>query len=70
MGLRVDLETDDKGNMKIVINTEEIPIAAGQVQAELAKLLLDTAQSTFQMGVGIATGGEHLKKYSTHLPDK
>jgi len=63
LGLSVDTDTDDDGNMELQINTEEIPIAAGQIQAELGKLLLDTAQATFQMGVGIATGGEALEEF-------
>lgn len=63
LGLSVDTDTDNDGNMQLKINTEEIPIAAGQIQAELGKLLLDTAQATFQMGVGIATGGEALNKF-------
>jgi hypothetical protein len=63
LGLSVDTDTDDDGNMQVQINTEEIPIAAGQIQAELGKLLLDTTQATFQMGVGIATGGEALEEF-------
>jgi len=60
LGLSVEMETNNDGDMQLQINTEEIPVAASQVQAELAKLLLDTAQATFQMGVGIASGGEAL----------
>ena len=63
LGLGVDTDTDNDGNMQLQINTEEIPIAAGQIQAELGKLLLDTAQATFQMGVGIATGGDPLEEF-------
>jgi V8-like Glu-specific endopeptidase len=60
LGLSVETETNNDGNMELQINTEEIPVATSQVQAELSKLLLDTAQATFQMGVGIASGGEAL----------
>ncbi|WP_160113897.1 S1 family peptidase [Halobellus limi] len=63
MGLNVDSDVDDDGNIHLQINTEEIPLAAGKIQAELAKLLLDTSQATFQMGVGIASGGSFLKEF-------
>lgn len=62
MGLSVESDTDDEGNMTLQIDVEEIPVAASQIQSELAKLLLDTAQATFQMGVGIASGGPPLDK--------
>lgn len=60
LGLAVEMKTNDKNNMQLKINTEQIPVAASQLQAELAKLLLDTAQKTFQMGVGVASGGDAL----------
>ena len=60
LGLDIESDTDEQGNIMLRINTEQIPIAAGQVQAELGKLLLDTAQATFQMGVGIASGGDEI----------
>ncbi len=63
LGLSVESKTDDDGRIQLKINTEEIPIAAGKFQAEMGKLLLDTAIATFQMGVGIASGGEPLKNF-------
>lgn len=61
LGLSVETETNNDGDMQLKINTEEIPVATSQIQAELSKLLLDTAQATFQMGVGIASGGDALE---------
>lgn len=61
-------EIDASGDtIKLKFSPEEIPIQAGFVQAEISKLLLDTAQSTFQMGVGIASGGEPLQKILSQL---
>lgn len=63
LGLNVDMESDDDGSITLRINMEEIPIQAGQVQAEISELLLETAQQTFQMGVGIASGGDVLDDF-------
>jgi len=60
LGVEYEQEVNDDGNYKISVNTEQIPIAAGRVQAEISELLLDTAWKTFQMGVGIASGGDEL----------
>jgi hypothetical protein len=64
--LGLDVKTDSSGEgVKLTYSPEEIPIQAGFVQAEISKLLFDTAQNTFQMGVGIASGGENLEKKAT-----
>lgn len=60
LGLEYDQEINDDGNYEISINTEQVPIRAGQIQGEISNLLLDTAQKTFQMGVGISSGGDEL----------
>lgn len=61
--LGLDVEVDSSGDgVELKYSPQEIPIQAGFVQAEISKLLFDTAQSTFQMGVGIASGGRSLKK--------
>lgn len=61
LGLNPEVDTSGE-NIKLEFRPEEIPIQAGFVQAEISKLLLKTAQSTFQMGVGIASGGEPLQE--------
>jgi len=60
LGLEYEEEINEDGNYEVKVNTEQIPIVAGQVQGEISELLLDTAQKTFQMGVGIASGGDEL----------
>jgi V8-like Glu-specific endopeptidase len=61
--LGLDVEMDSSGNdVTLIYSPQEIPMQAGFVQAEISKLLFDTAQNTFQMGVGIASGGEALEK--------
>lgn len=60
LGLEYEQEVNKDGDYKISVNTEQIPIRTGQIQAEISELLLDTAQKTFQMGVGISSGGDEL----------
>lgn len=60
LGLEYEQEINEGGNYEIRINTEQVPIRAGQIQGEISELLLDTAQKTFQMGVGISSGGDEL----------
>lgn len=64
--LGLNVEIDSSGDdIKLQYSPEEIPIQAGFIQAEVSKLLLDTAQNTFQMGVGIASGGDSLEGITT-----
>lgn len=60
MGIEYEQEVNDDGNYEISVDPDQIPIRVGQIQAEISELLLDTAQKTFQMGVGIASGGDEL----------
>ncbi|WP_435078429.1 S1 family peptidase [Halococcus sp. AFM35] len=59
IGVDYEAGTDD-GNITVKFRPEEIPARSGVVLGQMSELLLDTARSTFQMGVGIATGGESL----------
>lgn len=60
LGIEYEQEVNDDGNYEIRVDPDQIPIRAGQIQAEISELLLETAQKTFQMGVGIASGGDEL----------
>lgn len=60
LGLEYEEEVNDDGKYKITINPEQVPIRAGQIQGEISELLLETARKTFQMGVGISSGGDEL----------
>jgi len=60
LGVEYEQEIDDDGNYVITLDPDQIPIRAGQIQGEISELLLNTAQKTFQMGVGIASGGDEL----------
>lgn len=59
LGLDTDIDVSSDP-IELTFSPPDIPIQAGFVQAEISKLLFDTAQRTFQMGVGIASGGEKL----------
>lgn len=46
----------------IRMKPSELPVRYGSILQEMANLLMDTARDTFQMGVGIATGGAPLRE--------
>lgn len=52
--------TTNNGQMEISFYREELPGGIGTMLNQMSQLLLDTAQSTFQMGVGISSGGDPL----------
>lgn len=59
LGLTINTDTGGEKN-KISVNREELPILISKIQNNISGLLLDTAKRTFQMGVGIASGGNEL----------
>lgn len=61
VGLNTKLEQRQQGEgLTLTVQPNEIPMRVTELQADTSELLLDTARSTFQMGVGIASGGDAL----------
>jgi len=60
IGIDYDVNTDEDGNITVTYLRAELPVRAGVMLSEMSQLLLDTARNTFQMGVGIASGGKVL----------
>lgn len=52
--------TTENGKISVKFRAGEIPGYSGVILGQMSDLLLDTARNTFQMGVGIASGGSAL----------
>ena len=60
LGLTVDQPTRDEGMFVVNFQRDEILLAISRFLSELAESLVVTADMTFQMGLGIASGGKPL----------
>ncbi|MFC7077856.1 S1 family peptidase [Haloarcula halophila] len=58
-GLDVEL-SQREDDVLLRFDLQEASILVSKIQAEMARTLLDTVMNTFQMGIGVASGGQGM----------